>query len=118
MKTPETQDAHGTDRQIPGRQGTGQGGDGYGLPLREPGFRSPVAVKVIRFGKDCAAMSRRLRKLFQNEGMVARRLNHPNIAKVYEGVVEDDYAYLAMEYIQGFPLEGTPGSTSCCRCTG
>ncbi|MGA9394144.1 MAG: serine/threonine-protein kinase [Azonexus sp.] len=70
-----------------------------------PGSDTPVAVKVVRFGKDCAAMSRRLRKLFQNEGMVARRLNHPNIAKVYEGVVEDDYAYLAMEYIQGFPLE-------------
>jgi serine/threonine protein kinase len=71
-----------------------------------PDSDTPVAVKVVRFGKDCAAMSRRLRKLFQNEGMVARRLNHPNIAKVYEGVVEDDYAYLAMEYIQGFPLEG------------
>jgi len=70
-----------------------------------PDSDRPVAVKLIRFGQDCAAMSRRLRKLFQNEGMVARRLNHPNIAKVYEGVVEDDYAYLAMEYIQGFPLE-------------
>jgi serine/threonine protein kinase len=70
-----------------------------------PDSDTPVAVKVVRFGKDCAAMSRRLRKLFQNEGMVARRLNHQNIAKVYEGVVEDDYAYLAMEYIQGFSLE-------------
>jgi serine/threonine protein kinase len=70
-----------------------------------PDSDAPVAVKVVRFGTDCAAMSRRLRKLFQSEGMVAKRLNHPNIAKVYEGVVEDDYAYLAMEYIQGFPLE-------------
>lgn len=70
-----------------------------------PDSDRPVAVKVIRFGQDCAAMSRRLRKLFQNEGMVARRLDHPNIAKVYEGVVEEEYAYLAMEYIQGFPLE-------------
>ena len=65
----------------------------------------PVAVKVIRFGQDSAAMSRRLRKLFKNEEMVAGRLDHPNIAKVYEGVVEDDYAYLAMEYIDGFSLE-------------
>ncbi|WP_153145990.1 serine/threonine-protein kinase [Dechloromonas sp. H13] len=65
----------------------------------------PVAVKVIRFGQDCAAMSRRLRKLFRNEEMVARRLDHPNIAKVYEGVVEENFAYLAMEYIQGFSLE-------------
>ena len=70
-----------------------------------PDSDTPVAVKVVRFGKDCAAMSRRLRKLFQNEEMVARRLDHPNIAKVYEGVVEDDFAYLAMEYIEGFSLE-------------
>ena len=82
-----------------------------------PDSDRPVAVKLIRFGQDCAAMSRRLRKLFQNEGMVARRLDHPNIAKVYEGVVEEDYAYLAMEYIQGFPLENHIqfGNRSCCH---
>jgi serine/threonine protein kinase len=50
-------------------------------------------------------MSRRMRKLFQNEGMVSKRLNHPNIVQVYEAVVEDDFAYLAMEYINGFTLE-------------
>ena len=63
------------------------------------------AVKVIKFGQDSAAMSRRMRKLFQNEGMVSRRLDHPNIVRVYDAVVEDDYAYLAMEYIEGFSLE-------------
>jgi eukaryotic-like serine/threonine-protein kinase len=70
-----------------------------------PDSERPVAVKVIRLGQDTAAMSRRMRKLFQNEGMVARRLDHPNIAKVHEGVVEEDFAYLAMEYIDGFSLE-------------
>jgi len=50
-------------------------------------------------------MSRRLRKLFQNEGMVSRRLNHPNIVQVYDAVVEADYAYLAMEFVDGFSLE-------------
>ncbi|HQU80591.1 MAG TPA: serine/threonine-protein kinase [Azonexus sp.] len=70
-----------------------------------PDSDRPVAVKVIRFGGDCAAMSRRLRKLFQNEDMVARRLDHPYIAKVYEGVVEEEFAYLAMEYIEGISLE-------------
>ena len=70
-----------------------------------PDSDRPVAVKLIRFGNDSAAMSRRLRKLFKNEEMVAGRLAHPNIAQVYEGVVEDDYAYLAMEYIDGFSLE-------------
>ena len=71
----------------------------------DPDFERQVAVKVIRFGQDSAAMSRRMRKLFQNEGMVSKRLNHPNIVRVFEAVVEDDFAYLAMEYIQGFNLE-------------
>ncbi|WP_415033219.1 protein kinase domain-containing protein [Azonexus sp.] len=71
----------------------------------DPDAGRQVAVKLIRFGKDCAAMSRRLRKLFQNEGMVSRRLNHPNIVQVYDAVVEDDYAYLAMEFVDGFSLE-------------
>ena len=70
-----------------------------------PDSDQPLALKVVRFGSDCAAMSRRLRKLFQNEEMVARRLDHPYIAKVHEGVVAEDFAYLAMEYIDGVPLE-------------
>ncbi len=71
----------------------------------DPDASRQVAVKVIQFGKDSAAMSRRMRKLFQNEGMVSRRLNHPNIVQVYDAVVEDDFAYLAMEYVDGFSLE-------------
>ncbi|KAF4516666.1 hypothetical protein B566_EDAN003414 [Ephemera danica] len=70
-----------------------------------PDSERPVAVKLIRFAQDSAARSRRMRKLFNNEGMVASRLDHPNIAKVYEGVVEGDLAYLAMEYVEGVSLE-------------
>jgi serine/threonine protein kinase len=71
----------------------------------DPDSGRQVAVKVISFGHDSAAMSRRMRKLFQNEGMVSKRLNHPNIVQVYEAVVEKDFAYLAMEYVEGFTLE-------------
>lgn len=71
----------------------------------EPDSLRHVAVKVIRFGQDSAAMSRRMRKLFQNEGMVSRRLDHPNIVRVLDAVVEDEYAYLAMEHVEGFSLE-------------
>ena len=71
----------------------------------DPDASRQVAVKVISFGHDSAAMSRRMRKLFQNEGMVSKRLNHPNIVQVYEAVVEKDFAYLAMEYVDGFTLE-------------
>lgn len=71
----------------------------------DPDRGSQVAVKVIRFGQDCAAMSRRMRKLFQNEGMVSKRLDHPNIVRVYDTAVENDFAYMAMEYVDGFSLE-------------
>ncbi|HXE37633.1 MAG TPA: protein kinase [Azonexus sp.] len=71
----------------------------------DPGANRLVAVKVIRFGQDCAAMSRRMRKLFQNEGMVSKRLNHSSIVQVYDAVVEDEFAYLAMEFVEGFSLE-------------
>ena len=71
----------------------------------DPDRGSQVAVKVIRFGQDCAAMSRRMRKLFQNEGMVSKRLDHPNIVRVYDTAVENDFAYMAMEYVEGFSLE-------------
>jgi eukaryotic-like serine/threonine-protein kinase len=71
----------------------------------DPDTQRQVAVKVILFGQDSAAMSRRMRKLFQNEGMVSKRLDHPNIVRVFEAVVEPDFAYLAMEYVEGFSLE-------------
>jgi len=71
----------------------------------DPDGDRQVAVKLVRFGSDNAAMSRRLRKLFQTEGVTAGRLDHPNIVKIYDAVVEDDYAYLAMEYVDGDSLE-------------
>ena len=71
----------------------------------DPDADRRVAVKVIRFGQDCAAMSRRMRKLFQNERMVSTRLDHPNIVRVFDAVVEEEFAYLAMEFVDGFSLE-------------
>lgn len=83
----------------------GKGATAVVYLCEEPDSGRLVAVKVIRFGQDSAAMSRRMRKLFQNERMVSTRLNHPNIVQVYDAVVEVDFAYLAMEYVEGFSLE-------------
>ncbi len=71
----------------------------------DPDTDRQVAVKLIQFGLDSTAMSRRMRKLFQNEGMVSQRMDHPNIVRVFDAVVEENRAYLAMEYIKGFSLE-------------
>ena len=72
---------------------------------RDPDSGREVAIKLIKFGDDNAAMSRRLRKLFQIEDSVGRRLKHPNIVELYDAVVEDDHAYIVMEFIEGTSLE-------------
>ncbi len=71
---------------------------------RDSGGRE-VAIKLIRLGGDNAAMSRRLRKLYQIESSIGRRLDHPNIVKIHEAVIEDDRAYIVMEYIDGVALD-------------
>ncbi|MBK7356751.1 serine/threonine-protein kinase [Propionivibrio sp.] len=83
----------------------GKGATAIVYLARDPDSNREVAVKLIRFGDDNAAMSRRLRKLFQTEDAICRRLNHPNIVKIYDAVVEADRAYIVMEYINGTVLE-------------
>jgi len=73
-----------------------------------PDGDAPVAVKHVRFkdkSRDEAKWNRRLLKLLKAEKAVAARLNHPNIIRVYEAVVEPDEAYVVMEYFPGRPLE-------------
>jgi serine/threonine protein kinase len=64
-----------------------------------------VAIKLIHFGENNAAMSRRLRKLFQTEDAIGRRLDHPNIVRIYDAVVEAEQAYLVMEFVDGPALD-------------
>jgi non-specific serine/threonine protein kinase len=83
----------------------GKGATAVVYLARDPDRNVDVAIKLIRFGEDNAAMSRRLRKLFQTEDAVGRRLDHPNIVKVYDAVIDNDQAYLIMEFVDGTPLE-------------
>jgi eukaryotic-like serine/threonine-protein kinase len=45
------------------------------------------------------------RKMFLNEAALAGRLIHPHIAQIYDAVVEDDFSYIVMEYVEGGTLE-------------
>ncbi len=83
----------------------GKGATAVVYLARDPDTDTEVAVKLIRFGDENAAMSRRLRKLFQTEDAIGRRLDHPNIVKIYDAVIDADQAYLIMEFIDGTPLE-------------
>lgn len=83
----------------------GKGATAVVYLARDPDSQREVAVKVIDFGDDNAAMSRRLRKLFQTEDAVGRRLDHPNIVKIYDAVIEAERAYLVMEFVDGTALD-------------
>ncbi|WP_313953869.1 serine/threonine-protein kinase [Accumulibacter sp.] len=83
----------------------GKGATALVYLANDPDLNRQVAVKLIRFGQDSAAMSRRLRKIFQTEDAIGRRLQHPNIVKVYDAVVEQHQAYLVMEYVDGGALD-------------
>jgi serine/threonine protein kinase len=83
----------------------GKGATAVVYLARDPNSGREVAVKLIRFGEDNAVMSRRLRKLFQVEGSVGRRLDHPNIVKIYDATIESDQAYIVMEYVEGRALD-------------
>ncbi len=73
-----------------------------------PHYPQPVALKHIRFGdksRDEARWNRRLIKLLKAERAVSTRLDHPNIIKIFEAVIENDQAYVVMEYFPGESLE-------------
>ncbi|GHU06047.1 hypothetical protein FACS1894158_11160 [Betaproteobacteria bacterium] len=83
----------------------GKGATAVVYLARDPDSGLEVAVKLIRFGEDNAVMSRRLRKLFQIEGSTGRRLNHPNIVRIYDAQIQKDQAYIVMECIKGKALD-------------
>ena len=43
--------------------------------------------------------------LFVNEASLAGKLSHPHITQIYDAVVDEDSAYIVMEYINGGTLE-------------
>jgi CRP-like cAMP-binding protein len=73
----------------------------------DPDRADPVAIKLVTFsadGKDKAKLNRRLLKLFQTEWSVSQKLDHPNIIRIYDRVIEENQAYLVMEYFDSKPL--------------
>jgi eukaryotic-like serine/threonine-protein kinase len=81
----------------------GHGGMGtvYLAERDEPGLRQAVAVKVVRPGMDSDFILRR----FQTERQILAGLEHPGIARLYDGgTTEDGRPYFVMEYVDGRQL--------------
>ncbi len=82
----------------------GRGGMGVVfLAERDDGqFWRQVAIKIIGSG----ARSTDLRTRFEAERQILATLDHPNIARLYDGGVTDDgRPYLVMEYVPGLPID-------------
>ncbi len=60
-----------------------------------------VAIKVLRAGR----ADEEFRQRMLREARALAKLSHPNVVQVYEAAVDDDLVYIAMELIQGRPLE-------------
>ena len=66
-------------------------------------YQRQVAIKVVRpgFGPSAAMLLR-----FGGERQILANLDHPNIARLFDGgVTADGLPYLVMEYVDGVPID-------------
>jgi len=88
--------------QIETEIGRGGMGEVYRAVRADGQFKKNVAIKVVREGYDTAAVLER----FLHERQILASLDHPNIARLYDGgTTEDGVPYLVMELIEGTPID-------------
>jgi len=81
----------------------GHGGMGivYLAERDDEHYRQQVAIKLINPGLSGDTIRRR----FRNEMQILADLNHPNIARLFDGgQTPDGVPYLVMEYVEGSPI--------------
>lgn len=79
----------------------GQGGMGIVFRAHDERLRRDVALKILHpgtFGDESA------RKRFRGEALTLSKLNHPNIASVYDFDTQDGVDFLVMELVAGHTL--------------
>jgi serine/threonine-protein kinase len=82
----------------------GKGAMGVVYKAFDPFIERVVALKTIRKELFSDSQQADLISRFKNEAQAAGRLNHPNIVMVYDYGEDDDSAYIAMEFVDGTPL--------------
>ena len=88
--------------QIIGELGQGGMGAVYLATRIDGKFEQKVALKLLKREMNTAALRRR----FQQEREILASLEHPNIARLLNaGTTEDKIPYIAMEYVEGLPID-------------
>jgi len=80
----------------------GAGGMGVVYRAHDEQLERDVAIKVLPAG---ALTDESARKRFRKEALALAKLNHPNIATIFEFSTQDHTDYLATEYISGPSLD-------------
>jgi serine/threonine protein kinase len=80
----------------------GAGGMGVVYRAHDERLEREVAVKVLAPG---VLADERVRKRFRKEALALSRLNHPNIAAVYDFITEGNHDFIVMELISGLTLD-------------
>jgi serine/threonine protein kinase len=79
--------------------GRGGMGEVYEASRADGNFEQRVAIKLLQ--REAAAQMER----FQAERQILARLEHPGIARLYDGgVTEDGRPFMAMEFVEGRPI--------------
>src|ERR1700733_6919624 len=78
--------------------GRGGMGDVYEALRADADFEQRVAIKLLQ--RDAPAQIER----FQAERQILARLEHPGIARLYDGGVSDGRPFMVMEFVEGVPI--------------
>ncbi len=84
-----------------GRKATGATAEVY--EAEDLNTRRRVALKLLHQKLDDATGERDI-MVFLHEAMTVSSLDHPNIVKIHDADIIGDRAYIAMDYIDGYPL--------------
>ncbi len=84
----------------------GRGAMGVVYKGEDPKIHRTVAIKTVRLSEFDETMIDELKERFFREAESAGLLTHPNIVTIYDAGEEHDLAYIAMEFLKGYDLEG------------
>ena len=76
----------------------GEGGNGQVFRARDEKEKKEIALKTLLDLED-VQLAR-----FKQEGEILQTLRHPNIPEIYHCQVSKNYAFIAMELVEGIPL--------------